>query len=277
MLNLAGKVVAMVTQRDDVASLKAKIETVCAEGLTATAEIERIDAAIKAPGNREAFKDLKRQRAEQEENAEYAAGELVRLQAQLATAKVLQDQRAFARHDKAIRALYPKLRAAMIAAGRVQAEVIAAREAACAEVGEGIVNSRIPFFAYRGLVLDEFIKLWTDDTDRVLAAPVAKPRPVPAVKPPTPPPIISAMTPHGIRLDELPPPLPPKPVREPAPPPAQGEVRVVICNGNVTDTAGTAHATGATINLRAEQARALALKGMVEIVAVETTGTGAES
>ena len=70
---------------------------------------------------------------------------------------------------------YPKLRASIEAAGRVQTECIAARNAAIAELGESICSVHIPIVAFRGLLLEDLIQLWVNEQDRVHAAPAPAP------------------------------------------------------------------------------------------------------
>ena len=133
---------------------------------------------------------------------DHASSVLPLLEARLAAARAEGQRRGLARHRKIMAALHPKLRAAVIEAGRIQQEVIAARQAACAELGEGLVNKEIPILAYRGLILPDLIQQWAAEMDRIFA-PKPKPaaiavRPQPPARP-APAPVKASLAPPAAR------------------------------------------------------------------------------
>jgi hypothetical protein len=100
------------------------------------------------------------------------------LSERLSVARAAAQRAGIAKHLDIARKTYPRLRAAIEAAAAVQAEAIKAREAANAELGEGVVSLHIPHISYRGFLMADLVKLWSDEQDRVFAA---KPAPVAAV------------------------------------------------------------------------------------------------
>jgi hypothetical protein len=103
------------------------------------------------------------------------------LEQRIVAARAAKQRAALLKHQAAARALYPKLRAAVEAAGRVQSEAIAARNAAIAELGESLVSVHVPIVAFRGLLLEDLIQMWVAEQDRVHAAPTPAPQPAVAV------------------------------------------------------------------------------------------------
>src|SRR5436305_9186331 len=72
---------------------------------------------------------------------------------------------ALARHRAAIAKIYPRLRRAIDASAAVQGEAIAARQAAIAELGDGVVPANIPDVAFMGLLLPDLIAIWAAELD----------------------------------------------------------------------------------------------------------------
>jgi hypothetical protein len=70
------------------------------------------------------------------------------------------------------------------AAAAVQGEAIAARQAAIAELGEGVVQANIPALAFMGLLLPDLVEIWGKEMDRFYAAPQPMPTPARALSPP---------------------------------------------------------------------------------------------
>jgi hypothetical protein len=137
---------------------------------------ERESAVAKLAAAREEILRLEEQRlsAESYDDAEAINGRIARvtwtidqitvamlpaLEQRITSARATKQRAALLKHQAAARALYPKLRQAVEAAGRVQTECIAARNAAIAELGESVVSVHIPIVAFRGLLLEDLILL----------------------------------------------------------------------------------------------------------------------
>jgi hypothetical protein len=76
-------------------------------------------------------------------------------------ARAAEQRIALARHRQAYAAIYPRLKQAIFAAVEIQHEAIRAREAAIAELGEGICTVHLPHIAYNGLLLRDLVAMWT--------------------------------------------------------------------------------------------------------------------
>ena len=213
-----------------------------------------------------------------------AEAELPHLEAQLAAAKAERQRKALGRHRSAIAALYPKLRRAIEEALRVQAEAIAAREAAIAELGEHTVGYNIPALAFRGILLPDLVQLWVDEQDRVWAAPRAiqpatngdarRQGPAKAAGKA----IVSASRSEAAPIvanghagpdAATPQPRPRRQPRRPGPP-AAGELQVQLLRPGVEMPDGSQTITGDRANVPAETAKALVERGAADFVSEES-------
>ena len=103
------------------------------------------------------------------------------LEARLKAARAEQHRRAISRHLAAVRSLYPRLKAANPGSPALQAEAIKLRDAAIAEIGEAAATINLPVLSYRGLLLEDLVRLWSDELDRVVFGPAPQPRILPVL------------------------------------------------------------------------------------------------
>jgi hypothetical protein len=168
--------------------------------------------------------------------------------------------------------VYGQLRAALVEAGRVQALALRFREDAIKEVGEALVQMHLPAVAFMGPLTPELLQLYFDQMDRVFAPrPKPKPAAIPAPAPvraalpaprPKPKPAIAAPAPRAPRV-----------VRHDSfPIDGQGQALVTFLRGGVEIGDGTTAAIGDHVSLPVEQARALALRRVVDYVTAAAPG-----
>jgi hypothetical protein len=105
------------------------------------------------------------------------------LSERLTAARAAAQRAGIAKHLEIARKTYPRLKAAIEAAAAVRHEAIRTREQANAELGESVVSVHIPHISYRGFLMADLVKLWSDEQDRVFAAKPAQPAPVAVVAP----------------------------------------------------------------------------------------------
>lgn len=203
------------------------------------------------------------------------------LRDQLTTARAAALNEATARHFRAIEFAYAILRDAVLAAEDAQRAMMAARDAAVAEIGEAAVG-RMPAFAFGGLLGMGAAEAWVEGNDRILAASRAsgaagtKPAPAPRVRvsaarfvaPPPP------STQRRVSLDDAGPlnGAPPSTLiarrsADDAAPLAVGEARVrALQNGWSPNNDRPQCYAGQLIRMPADLATAAAERGLVEIV-----------
>jgi hypothetical protein len=169
------------------------------------------------------------------------------LREQLAMAKAALHRKAIERCRAQRLALYLKFRPVLEAVAALQREIIAQDMAACAEIGEHTARRELPMLIFRALLMPEFVATWIHEMDRAfparssraaVAAPAAlAPKPALATtkdesaptlkRPPARKPATDSQ--HGIRLNEWPPPAPPRERgSDDTSPLAPGEARVKI-------------------------------------------------
>jgi hypothetical protein len=268
---------------DAVASLTAKIEAERAAGLAALAEIDRLEQHKLDAADFAAAEAILQEIRRQQWIADVAARRLPELEGQLAEAKLVRDRTALARHYKAIVALYPRLKKAVIDAAAIQAEVVATRDAAAAEIGEHVVNMHIPHFTFRGLLLPDLVAQWTAECDRIVMPAPPQPQPMPVAPPVRPAPSRQAPAadrravpgPGGmITAADTPPAAAPR-ARHPddLAPLAEGEVRVRILRGGYSPADDAPQCdSGQIIRLARQAAQRALAAGAVEIIVSEENG-----
>jgi uncharacterized coiled-coil protein SlyX len=247
---------------DEVASIEAEIARLKAEGAAATREAERLAAAKLDAADFEAVEQLDREIAKQRWIADRAAHQLPELAARLANAQAERQRAAIARHLAERRRLYRKLRKAVEDATAVQVECIRADEQACAELGEHVARQHLPAIAFRGMLVPDLVALWTNENDRIFAAPAPPAAPVPhlAESPRSAP---QKQKPAAPAAPQLPPPRP-HPRRDP--PPDDGQRQVVFIRFGVDLPDGSAAHVGDRVTLLADQARKLVEAGAADFV-----------
>jgi hypothetical protein len=169
----------MISRVDDPTELAGEIESLRTAAAAACTEIERLQAARLAAPDYAAAVAVDEELKRQNWLIESASAKLPQLEARLKAAEAERQRHTLARHIAASSNLYPKLRDAIRAAARLQAEAIALREAAIAEIGEHAATVNIPFIAFRGLLLPDLIDLWAGELDRAFAT-SPQPRALPA-------------------------------------------------------------------------------------------------
>jgi hypothetical protein len=254
----------MTSKGDDVAALQEEIAALKRQGAQACAEIEEIEQRRALAPSYEAALAGEDRCKQLRWQVDHCAALLPELEARLAAARAIDQAAALKRHRAIIGAFFPRLRAALIEAGRIQAEAIKARQTAAAEVGEHAVALNIPFLGYRGLVDDSLISAWCAEQERVWSQPApSRPRPVRAALPaPTKskPPVAVAKEPAT---------RPKRVVRHDFP--TEGQALVVFLRGGVDLEDGSVAAIGDQIALPAEQARQLVLRGAADFVPAPAT------
>jgi hypothetical protein len=116
--------------------------------------------------------------------------------------------------------------------------------------------------AFRGLLLPDLVKLWSDEADRVFAASIPKgAAPAPKV-PPRP-----ATAPRAAqRAEAAPPRTTAAPIADDLPPPGPGEVQVRVQRSGYTTPNGLQCQRGQIMNLPREIATAAAQHGAVDFI-----------
>ncbi len=239
---------------DGVAALEREIAELRETIASQRAEAVRLGDEWLAAPSQAAAEAIEARRVECLRVAAAAELRLSGLETRLTEARAAAQRDALARHRAVMAGLYPRLRQALDNAAKVQQQVIAARDAAVAELGEGLASVHIPHLAYAGFLYEDLIAMWAADQERIWSAPWQPPAPPPrpaashlAEPPPFPGshqisrpgsgPALDAdklpatmPSPEAQHRRNAPQPAPPtaavrKPRREP-PPPAAGEHRV---------------------------------------------------
>ncbi len=240
---------------DQVAEAEAGLRATRAEIAAARAQAHELDQAWLTASTQEAAEELARRSLELRRVAERGEKQIPQLEAQLVAAKAEQQRQGLARHRAAIAAFVPELVAAVERVAAVQVEAIKLREAANAELGEGVVAANIPHLAYAGILLPDLCAMWRQDLERMFAPPAAAPpRPVPAPVKAAPNPPIAAP----------PRPRPARPPRRDPPPQDPNQVAVTMLRGGVELGDGTQSVVGDHCTMMVDQARLLVLRGAAD-------------
>lgn len=177
---------AITGQQDpaaEVAAIAAEIEAEKRAAAEASAELDRLDEERRHAPDFDSARAVEEAIARARWQIEHAEAVMPELQRRLSVLKGQRQAAAIVKHHRAAERCYKKLRVAIDAAAAAQAEAMAAREAAAAELGEGLVQGKIPVVAFRGLLLPDLTNLWSAELDRAFSGPPPKPKPVP---PPSP-------------------------------------------------------------------------------------------
>jgi hypothetical protein len=159
----------VISGGESVARLQSKIEAEKTRAAEACNEIERLNASKLDAENYEAVEVIDRRIAKQRWIIAHAEKLLPELEARLAAAKAEALKKAIARLLIDRRALYLRLRAAIEVATEIQHECMRHDQAACAEIGENAARVHLPVIAFRGILLADLVKIWTNEQDRVFA------------------------------------------------------------------------------------------------------------
>jgi uncharacterized coiled-coil protein SlyX len=173
------KVITGQQPGDEVAAIAGELDIGRRKGAEASSRLESLKLERKTANDFAAAKALDDQIAEAEWTIERAAALLPHLESKLKAARAERQAEGIVRHYKAAERAYRKLRVAIDAAAAVQVEAMAVRQEAIGELGEGIVQSRIPAVAFVGMLLPDLVELWRAELDRAFSGPPPKPKAVP--------------------------------------------------------------------------------------------------
>jgi hypothetical protein len=256
----------MTSKGDDVAALLQQIAALKTEGAEASAAVDALKRDRALATSYDKAVELDGRIARQVWTTEHLAAALPELELRLAAARAADQAAALARHKGILLDLYPKLKRAIFAAVDLQHEAIAAREAACKELGEATVFRNLPTIAFAGFLLKDLVAIWQAENDRVFAdlarkpTPAAIPAPVRAALPPPAKPKTPVAEP------KQPAARPPRVVRHDAFPTDGQQALVVFMRSGVELPDSTTARIGDEVALPVEQARALVLRGACDYV-----------
>jgi hypothetical protein len=273
------------------AQLAEQIAALRAEQTAAVAEVARLEAQRLAAETFEQAQDFDRQASAARWRADRAGASLSELAPRLTAAKTREQAAALERHRTRRMTLYRRLREAIDSAAAIQAEAITADQAACAELGEGLIRSHLPPIVYRGLLLPDCVQLWASEMDRTLTAPAPVRRPASSalgttrsdlqhpvrlgggvpMAPTAPAPrraqSVSATAPRAVRLGDGDGPVPKAPsLPDQLGPLPDGHVRVHVIRGGYPDSDGHQSQQGRKLILPLRVAETAARNGALEIV-----------
>jgi hypothetical protein len=254
---------------DDAASLQQQIDALRREGADASAEIERLKGEAAAAPSYDEARDIEDRINRQIWVTRHCAAALPELEQRLAAARAAAQAAALAAHTRVLINLYPKLKAAILAAVEIQREVMLARQAAVAELGENMVARNLPTPAFAGFLLPDLVQIWAHENDRVFADLARKPRPAPI-----PAPVRAALpAPAEAKAAAAAAPAPAKRVARHDPFPTDGrEALVTFLRAGAELPDGTTAGTGDEIALPVEVARALVQRGAADYVTAPVPG-----
>jgi hypothetical protein len=169
MLAAVKAVKRLIGGKDDAAGLQQQIAALKREGSEASEEIERLKRERALAASFEEAEETDRAIARQMWITEHCAIALPELELRLAAVRAADQAAALARHKGILVALYPRLKQALFAAVEAQHEVMAAREAACREIGEAAVSRNLPNPAYAGFLMKDSTKFGAARTTAFLA------------------------------------------------------------------------------------------------------------
>jgi len=258
---------------DDPSALAAEVALLRQSIVARRTEAERLGREwLSAPG-RERAQIIKAQQTELLRTADRDEADLPVLEQNLARARARVLRSAVERHQATLRDAYFRLRDAIEAAAAAQGDVIKAREAAVAEIGESVAAIYLPHVAYRGFLVPDLIAMWRVEMDRLFAKRQPLPPDPEATKLPqdVPAPVAPSKDrmppdPGSSRRRAEPPSLPPKPhPRRHDAPPGDGQVHIVVVRPGVDLDDGRGQCTtGDVVTVPAAQGRALVENGAAE-------------
>lgn len=258
------RMVKALLKRDDAPALQQQIGALKTEAAEACAEIERLQGERALCDDYEAACAVDERIKRQKWVVAHADAVLPKLELRRSALRQLEQAAALTRHKGILCAIYPRLKAAITEAGRVQQEAMDARTAAIAELGEGLVQRELPAVAFAGFITPDLIRLWESQNDRVVEASQRKPRPAPPAPPPAKP---KAAAPKPV----ITPPAPKRtrPPRRDPPPEDPDQVAIVMLRNGVELADGSQSVTGDTLTMLADQARQLVLQGAADYLQKE--------
>jgi hypothetical protein len=245
---------------NEIEKSQAEVQRLRDDGLAALREAERLEATKLEADSYEAVEQINREIAKQQWLANKAATQLPPAEARLAAAKAKAQKEAIARHQAERRRLWARFKPALLELARLQAEGVAADQAACAELGEHVARAHLPPVVYGGFLYPDLVATYVAHNDAIFAAPAPKAPPQPQVKPATP------------RATVAPKQAPPRrdvmtaPPRPDDPPPGPNEVQVRVVIAGYPDATGGHSQRGRLINLAPDAAEIAVKNGKVEFV-----------
>jgi hypothetical protein len=156
-------------EKEDPVALEGELAELRAAIETHETDAKRLAGEWLFADSRDAAEQIDRRRREALRLAERDQARIAELEEQLVVAKGEAQRQALAKHRAVMAGLFPRLRAAIDAAGRVQMEAITARNAAIAQLGEGVVAQYLPPVAFLGLLIPDLIQLWASEQERLWA------------------------------------------------------------------------------------------------------------
>lgn len=241
---------------DDPAAIERVLGELRAKIAQHQAEAEQLSLEWVSADSSDAAEQIDRRRREALRLAQRDTARLPVLEARLLAAKAEQLAAALARHRGIMRALFPRLQRAIEAAAAVQVEVISARNAAIAELGEGLVSQQLPPLVFLGFILPDLVALWSAEQARIWSAEPPRPPAAPRPQPEKPAPV------KAISVAPAAPP-PRRPLRQ-DPPPGEGECAIVFTRGGVELPDGAQAMVGDRLNVRVDEARTDLLRGAAD-------------
>lgn len=221
------------------------------------AEAARLAADWLHAASQDAAEQFDRQRREALRLIERDTARIPVLESRRLAAKAEMQRQGLARHRAAIAAFVATLVKAVEAAAAAQVQAIRLRDAAIAELGEGVVAANIPHLAFAGLLLPDLVAMWRHEVERMFAPPAAAPpRPV-AVPAPA-----KAAAPKSIAA-----PPAPRPTRAPRrdpPPEHPDQVAIRMLRNGVDLGDGTQSVIGDECTMMADDGRLLVLRGAAD-------------
>lgn len=169
---------------DQLAAIEARLHAEKANAAAAARELEQLEQQRRVSDDYETASSLDGAIGRARWTIERSEA-LIPLEGERDAALAERRREQLARHTLVIAKLHPRLRRAIEAAAAVQVEAISARQAAIADLGEGLVTANIPTITFGGLLLPDLVGLWAAELDRAFAGP--QPRPAPAKAAPAPP------------------------------------------------------------------------------------------
>ena len=279
----------MVGRTDDVTALETAISAEKDKAIQAHARLEELEAAHRTAADYEAATAFEAEIKRHQWTITHADEIIPELESRLAAARAARQRQAIERHWTAARNLYPKLRTALLGAANLQAQAIALRNAAAAELGEAVVERHIPRVTFVGLLFDNLIESWSKEVNRSFQTPPNQKPALQAVEKPAAPLIDLNLT-AKVTAEHSPPPEPATaPPRRPQKrplladgPPGEGERQIQLLRNGVQlelPDVTLQSLTGDCVNVPADQALALVRNGAAEYVtkqpAAETGGDAA--
>jgi hypothetical protein len=258
---------SFMTKDVDPDTIAAQIADTKAVVANHRAEAERLAAQWRDAESMEAAELIERRKVEALRLAERGELALPEMERKLVTTRAERQRAGIARHQKIMRDLYPRLRRAIEDACIVQHEAIAAREAAERELSGGVVAIHVPHLSYRGFLMSDLVKLWSDEMDRTFAA-----RPVAPVAVVAPPVAVAPVKPAAAKPAQPVAPVAPVKPRRPLHKSkvAVGDRRLIVfLRPNVELPGGELSLVGDQLDVDAKQAEQLVRSGACEYVSAD--------